>query len=290
MRIAVLGAGVMGRNIARVFLRGGHEVALFSRTEATRRDALAALDGEPGAPTTTGSVAEAVAGAGLVLESVPERTDVKLALLDEVEAAVGDEAMIGTNTSSLSLGRLAQGLRRPERFLGLHWFNPAHLIPLVEVVPAPATDAGVVERSAQMLAEVGKSPRVLQRAVPGFLANRLQYALIREALQLLEEGVADAETIDAVITECLGPRWAVIGPLRSSDLAGIDTAVAVAEQLYPDLSRAVEPQRVLRDLQAAGRLGVRTGAGFHEYPDAASAAAERDRGIEAVLAALRALG
>ena len=117
--------------------------------------------------------------------------------------------------------------------MGLHWFNPAHLIPLVEVVPAPATDAGVVERSAQLLAQVGKSPRVLQRAVPGFLANRLQYALIREALQLLEEGVADAETIDAAITECLGPRWAVIGPLRSSDLAGIDTAVAVAEQLIP---------------------------------------------------------
>ena len=108
MRIAVLGAGVMGRNIVRVFLRAGHEVALFSRTEATHQDALAALEGEPGAPTTTGSVAEAVAGAGLVLESVPERIDLKLVLLDELEAAVGDDAIIATNTSS----RRSPGSRR----------------------------------------------------------------------------------------------------------------------------------------------------------------------------------
>jgi len=290
MTIAVLGAGVMGRNIARVFLRAGHDVALFSRTEATREDARATLDGEVGGVlTTTGSVQDAVADARLVLESVPERADLKQALLGEAEAAVGADAIVATNTSSLPLDRLAEVLHRPERFLGLHWFNPAHLIPLVEVVPAPATDAGVVERSAALLAEAGKSPRVLRRAVPGFLANRLQYALIREALQLLEDGVADAETIDAVITECLGPRWAVVGPLRSSDLAGIDTVVAVAEHLYADLSRVTEPQRVLSDLQDAGRLGARAGRGFHNYPDPAAAAAERDRGLEAVLATLEAL-
>ena len=287
MRIAVLGAGVMGRNIARVFLRAGHDVALFSRTEATREDARAALAGEvSGVLTITGSVQEAVAYAGLVLESVPERADLKLVLLGEAEAAVSAHAIVATNTSSLPLDRLAEALVRPERFLGLHWFNPAHLIPLVEVVPAPATDPGVIERSADLLAEAGKSPRVLRRAVPGFLANRLQYALIREALQLLEDGVADAETLDAVITECLGPRWAVVGPLRSSDLAGIDTVVAVAEQLYAELSCVTEPQRVLRDLQDAGRKGVRAGRGFHDYADPAAAVAERDRGIEAVLAAL----
>jgi 3-hydroxybutyryl-CoA dehydrogenase len=153
-------------------------------------------------------------------------------------------------------------------------------------VPAASTEGDAVERSVEVLLEAGKRPRVLNRSVRGFLANRLQYALIREALQLLEDGVADAETIDAVITDCLGPRWAVIGPLRSSDLAGIDTAVAVAEQLYPDLSSATAPQAVLRELQARGRLGVRTGGGFHDYPDPAAAAAERDRGLETVLGRL----
>jgi 3-hydroxybutyryl-CoA dehydrogenase len=290
MTIAILGAGVMGRNIARVFLRAGHDVALFSRTEATREDARATLDRDVGgALTITGSVQEAVADAGLVLESVPEREDLKRRLLGEAEAAAGANAILATNTSSLPLDRLAAALRRPERFLALHWFNPADLIPLVEVVPAPATDPDVVQRSADLLAEAGKSPRVLRRAVPGFLANRLQYALIREALQLLEDGVADAETIDAVITDCLGPRWAVVGPLRSSDLAGIDTVVAVAEQLYAELSCVTEPQRVLRDLQDDGRLGARAGRGFHDYPNPMAAAAERNRGLEAVLAALEAL-
>ena len=123
---------------------------------------------------------------------------------------------------------------------------------------------GVVERSAELLVEGGKSRACYGGPRLAFIANRLQYALIREALQLLEDGVADAETIDAVITECLGPRWAVVGPLRSSDLAGIDTVVAVAEQLYAGLSRVTEPQRVLRDLQDAGRLGARAGRGFHD--------------------------
>jgi 3-hydroxybutyryl-CoA dehydrogenase len=290
MRIAVLGAGVMGRNIARVFLGAGHDVALFSRTAATLEDARSTLDGEQsGVLTTTDSVAQAVAGAGLVLESVPERVDLKVALLAEAQAAAPDDAILSTNTSSLRLDQLAEGLHRPERFLGLHWFNPAHLVPLVEVVPAPSTEPGVVERAAELLADAGKRPRVLRRSVPGFLANRLQYALIREALQLLQDGVADAETIDAVVTDCLGPRWAVIGPLRSSDLAGIDTVVAVAEHLFADLSSATVPQPVLRALQEQGRLGARSGGGFHDFSDPAAAAAERDRGLEAVLAALEAL-
>ena len=290
MMIAVLGAGVMGRNIARVFLRAGHDVMLFSRTAATLEDARAALEGEAGgALSSTGSVAEAVAGAGVILESVPERLELKLSLLEAIEGGAADEAIIATNTSSLPLDQLAEGLRRPERFLGLHWFNPAHLVPLVEVVPAATTDPAVVERSAELLEEAGKRPRVLRRAVPGFLANRLQYALIREALQLLQDGVADAETIDAVITDCLGPRWAVIGPLRSSDLAGIDTVVSVAEQLYASLASTTEPQPILRALQARGRLGARSGGGFHDYPDPGAAAATRDRSLAAVVAALEGL-
>jgi 3-hydroxybutyryl-CoA dehydrogenase len=267
--------------------RAGAHVTLHSRSEATLADARAALadEGEE-APRTTADLAEAVAAADLVLESIPEDAARKRELLTRVEAAAPPGAVLGTNTSSLPLDGLASALARPERFLGLHWFNPAHLVPLVEVVPATATDAAVVDWSAGILREAGKRPRVLRRAVAGFIANRLQYALIREALQLLEDGVADAETIDACLTDCLGPRWAVIGPLRSTDLAGVETAVAVAEQLYPELAAGTAPPRVLLELREQGRLGVRSGQGFHRYPDPAAAGAARDRGLRAVLDAL----
>jgi 3-hydroxybutyryl-CoA dehydrogenase len=135
------------------------------------------------------------------------------------------------------------------------------------------------------LTAVGKRP-ALAPAIDGFLANRLQYALIREAMDLVAAGVATPEQIDAVVTDCLGPRWAVIGPMRSTDLAGVPTAVAVASQLYPQLSTATEPQRPLTELVRLGRLGAAAGAGFYEYPSAADAAAERDRRLTAVLEAV----
>jgi 3-hydroxybutyryl-CoA dehydrogenase len=287
MRLAVLGAGVMGRNIAKVLLRGGHQVALYSRTERTLLDAGGALEREAAAQIAyTTSIGEAAAGAELILESVPESLPLKVLVLREAEAASPAQAVIASNTSSLPLDRLAEGLARPERFLGLHWFNPAHLIPLVEVVPTDRTDGSVVERAQALMSALGKRPLVLARAIEGFLANRLQYALIREALQLVHDGIATPEQIDTVLTECLGPRWAVLGPMRSTDLAGVPTAVAVARQLFPVLSNAQEPQPVLTDLLEDGRRGVSAGAGFYTYPDADGVAQTRDRLLASVFGAL----
>jgi 3-hydroxybutyryl-CoA dehydrogenase len=287
MRAAVLGAGVMGRSIAKVLLRGGHQVALYSRTERTLLDAGGALEREAAAQITyTTSIAEAAAGSKLVIESVPESVALKLAVLREAETAAPAQAVLASNTSSLPLDQLAEGLARPERFLGLHWFNPAHVIPLVEVVPNQETDAAVVEWASKLMAELGKRPLVLSRAIEGFLANRLQYALIREALQLVHDGVATPEQIDAVMTDCLGLRWAVLGPMHSTDLAGVPTAVAVARELFPTLSNAPEPQPPLTELLESGRLGVSTHAGFFDYPDADGAAQTRDRLLSSVLAAL----
>lgn len=285
----MLGAGVMGRNIARVLAGGGAEVVLFSRSAATlgsARDTLRDLDGAGARLTYVNDLAEAVGGADLVLESVPEALSLKVALLRDVERSIADDAVIATNTSSLPLDRLADELRRPERFLGWHWFNPAHLIPLVEVIPAPATDPAVLRWSVETLSAMGKRPLALPVAIDGFLANRLQYAVIREALALVEAGAATPEQIDAVITDCLGPRWAVIGPMRSSDLAGIATAAAVAAELFPKLSTADSPPPVLTGLLEQGRTGAAAGAGFYDYPDGAGAARERDRLLGVVLAAL----
>lgn len=287
MRAAVLGAGVMGRNIAKVLLRGGHQVALYSRTERTLLDAGGALEREAAARIAyTTSIGEAAADAGLILESVPESLPLKVLVLREAESAAPAQAVIASNTSSLPLDRMAEALARPERFLGLHWFNPAHLIPLVEVVPTEQTDFAVVERADALMSELGKRPLVLSRAIEGFLANRLQYALIREAFQLVHDGVATPEQIDTVLTDCLGPRWAVLGPMRSTDLAGVPTAVAVARQLFPLLSTAQEPQPLLSDLIEDGRLGVSAGAGFYTYRDADGVAQTRDRLLSSVLGAL----
>jgi 3-hydroxybutyryl-CoA dehydrogenase len=287
MRAAVLGAGVMGRNIAKVLVRGGHEVALYSRTERTLLDAGGALEREAHAQITyTTSIGEAASDCQLVIESVPESLSLKVLVLREAESAALAQTTIATNTSSLPLGRLAGALGSPERFLGLHWFNPAHLIPLVEVVPTERTDPEVVSRVVALLEELGKRPLALSRPIEGFLANRLQYALIREALQLVHDGVATPEQIDAVMTDCLGPRWAVLGPMRSTDLAGVPTAVAVAGELFPVLSNAHEPQAPLTELLEAGRLGASTGAGFFTYADADAVAHARDRLLSSVLAAV----
>jgi 3-hydroxybutyryl-CoA dehydrogenase len=284
MRAAVLGAGVMGRKIAEVLLHGGADVALFSRTEATLRDAKRGLGGDAveGASFST-SLEQAAGGANLVIESVPESPALKAQLLAAAERVAAQDSVLATNTSSLPLARLAEALARPERFLGWHWFNPADLVPLVEVVATDTTDPAVVEWSVARLTELGKRPLTLRCPPPGFLANRLQYALIREALQLVQDGHATPEQIDAVITECLGPRWAAIGPMRSSDLAGIPTAVAVATELYPQLSAAQLPQPLLRRLEREGRLGARAGAGFYDYEPADDPAADRDRRLRAVL-------
>ena len=287
MRAAVLGAGVMGRNIAKVLLRGGHEVALYSRTEQTLLDAGQSLEREAGTQIAyTTSISEASAGAGLIIESVPESLVLKVLVLREVESAAPARAVIASNTSSLPLPRLAEALVEPERFLGLHWFNPAHLIPLVEVVPIERTDPSVVEWSMALLADLGKRPLALSRPVAGFLANRLQYALIREALQLVDDGVATPEQIDSVMTDCLGLRWAVLGPMQSTDLAGVPTAVAVARELFPGLSNADAPQPVLSELLESGRLGVSTGEGFFAYPDPEAVAQTRDRLLSSVLGIL----
>lgn len=285
----MLGAGVMGRNIARVLACGGADVVLFSRSAETLRSAQRDLEaGAHGRVQYLTSLVDAVAGADVILESVPESLPLKLALLGDVERAVSEQAVIATNTSSLPLERLAGALERPERFLGWHWFNPAHLIPLVEVIPAPGTDPGVVAWSVATLEAMGKRPLALPAPIDGFLANRLQYALIREALALVQDGAATPAQIDAVITDCLGPRWAVIGPMRSSDLAGIRTVAAVAAELFPKLSNADRPPPALTALLEQGRLGVAGGAGFHEYPDRESVARERDRLLSAVLGALAA--
>ena len=277
-RVGVIGGGRMGAGIAQAFLAAGARVQVVEAggdaAEAARgrvADGLAEaarrgkLTGSPDDVLTRlallDTAAELDPGTGLVVEAVPERADLKIAVLTAAEAAVGPDAVLATNTSSLSVGELAAALQRPARFLGLHFFNPVPASKLVEVVVAPQTDPDVVTAARGWVRALGKTDVVVKDS-PGFASSRLGVLLGLEAIRMLEEGVADAEAIDAAME--LGYRHPM-GPLRSTDLVGLDVRLAIAEHLASTLGERFTPPQLLRDKVAAGELGRKTGRGFHDY-------------------------
>jgi 3-hydroxybutyryl-CoA dehydrogenase len=277
-RVGVVGGGRMGAGIAQVFLAAGAHVAVVEAggeaaeaargrvadglEEAARRGKL---DGDVettlGRLTLRDSAAELDPGTGLVVEAVPERADLKAEVLSAVESAVGPDAVLATNTSSLSVTELAAALDRPDRFLGLHFFNPVPASKLVEVVVAQETDRELVGTASGWVRALGKTDVVVKDS-PGFASSRLGVLLGLEAIRMLEEGVADAEAIDTAME--LGYRHPM-GPLRSTDLVGLDVRLAIAEYLHRTLGERFAPPQLLRDKVAAGELGRKTGRGFHTY-------------------------
>jgi len=254
--VAVLGAGVMGAGIARVFARAGHEVRVFDVDPAAAARAAASAGA-----SAHDSVEAAVDGATIVLEAAPERLELKQALLAQVEAANAD-AIIASNTSSIAPDALAAGMRDPSRLVIAHFFNPADTVPLVEVVPGPATPAATVERMTALLTAAGKTAVPLAQQVEGFIANRLQAALYREAMHLVELGIATPEQVDLAVTAGLGPRWALAGPFEVMDLGGLDVWTSVTDGILPTLGDASAAPAMLRDRAARGDLGAKTGEGF----------------------------
>jgi 3-hydroxybutyryl-CoA dehydrogenase len=298
----------MGAGIALSFALAGSSVRLCARREAARERALrqiaAGLDAliahggleweAAGAARAridlVAEAGQAVAGVALVVESVVEDLAVKRELLARVEQEAPADAVLTTNTSSLSLAALSESLRDPTRFAALHWFNPPELVELVEIVAGPATAPATLERLVAWARAAGKTPVRLEREVPGFVANRLQYALIREAYALVDAGICDADAVDAAVTAGLGARWAAVGPFESMDLAGLDVHLAVARRLFPLLTTAAAPPPGLGALVDAGDLGVEAGRGLRgSYsPDAAAAIARRRATTLLALARLRA--
>jgi 3-hydroxybutyryl-CoA dehydrogenase len=274
--VAVVGAGTMGAGIARVFAEAGASVRLCARRESSLESARGRLGETAAQVRLTTSADDALDGAELVIETIVEEAEPKRALLARAEELTPPEAILTTNTSSLPLRELAKGLRRPERFAGLHWLNPPELVELVEVVGGERTASETLETLAGWMEELGKAPVVVRRDVPGFVVNRLQYALLREAYALVDAGVCTFADVDRAVTHGLGARWAAIGPFETMELAGLDVHAAVAANLWPELSNDSEPSPSLAE--ALERGSIRT-------IDADSAVARRDR----VLSALRAL-
>ena len=284
-RVAVVGAGTMGVGISQVFAASGIATALVDATQelsdAGLHRSLELLhrleaDGnvERGAGETgerhlraAASLEDAVRDADLVVEAVVERPDVKLDVYTAVEAAAGDDAVVATNTSSIPIAQLAARLRRPERFLGVHWFVPPLLVPCVEVIPTTATGADVVARMVDALRRLGKSPVVVGDG-PGFVANRIQFAMFREAARIVEDGLAAPEQVDEVVRSSFGFRLPFFGPFTIADMAGLDVYADIFDTLESGLGEGFVAPRILQERVDRGDLGVKTGRGFLELSDA----------------------
>jgi len=276
--VAVIGAGLMGHGIAQVFAQAGHRVVITDPDPAVLDVALARVarnikaEGRDPSPVVARMALEpsldaALAHADLVIEAAPEKLELKQRLFAQVAAAAPRHAILASNTSVIPITRIGEALdvEARARLVGTHWWNPPHLVPLVEVVRTEFTRDDVFEAIFDWLAAVGKQPVKVHRDVTGFIGNRLQHALWREALGLVEDGVCDAEAIDLVVKNSFGMRMPVLGPMENADLVGLELTRDVHRVLFPDLKTNTAPSPLLDRLIAAGHAGMKSGRGLLEW-------------------------
>jgi len=274
-RIAVIGAGLMGHGIAQVFALAGHDVAIydsFEQTLETAKDRILAnlkdLGDDQNAVnrvTPQSDLAAALRDADYVVEAVLEDLPLKQQLFAEIERHVRPDTILASNTSVIPITSIMQGLAKRDRAVGTHWWNPPFLVPLVEVIETPWTSAATVAVTMKLHADIGKKPAHVKKDVPGFIGNRLQHALWREAVSLVENDICDAETVDAVIKASFGRRLAVLGPLENADLVGTDLTLAIHKIVLPHIEDSTAPSPYLEKLVADGKLGMKSGQGFQTW-------------------------
>lgn len=290
--IGVIGAGTMGAGVAEIFAKFGYTVILYNRSQEGMQRAIeriqstVAIKPVPIEATTDAASAQiytthdlsALADVDLISESIAENLEVKQGLFRKLDEICDTETLFTTNTSGLSISEIATAVSHPERFAGVHFFNPPEIVPAVEVIKGEATSDATCEVLIDLLNQMQKQPILVQKDVPGFVASRLQFAVVREALHLIEEGIASPADVDAIMKHGLGLRWALLGPLEIADLGGLDIFNTVGSYVAKSLSNASDSPKVLQDLVAAGKLGAKTGSGFYEYPPGKATAltAERD--------------
>ncbi|CAB3648183.1 3-hydroxybutyryl-CoA dehydrogenase [Achromobacter mucicolens] len=274
--LAVIGAGAMGSGIAALFASKGLNVVLIDPVDGALDRALKTIERQLNvyAPGEVQQVIqrirmeqglEAAAASDLVIEAVPENLDLKRGIFAKLDALCPPHTLFATNTSGLSINAIASAVQRRDRFVGAHFFTPADVIPLVEVVRNDDTSEDTVAKVMATLRFGGKRPVLVRQDIPGFIANRIQHALAREAISLLEKGVASAEDIDEVVKWSLGIRLALSGPLEQRDMNGIDVHYAIASYLYKDLENRTEPSDLLKSKVDSGHLGAKSGQGFYTW-------------------------
>ena len=294
-RVAVMGTGTMGPGMGAVLARAGMQVSLYDTSPEALERAKAgydlawgvldrletpAVDG--GSATYVGSVADALADAEFVIEAVPEKLELKQQVYREYEQHVGPDVILASNTSGIHATKIAEGLAHPERVVVMHWSNPPHLIPMIEVVPGEKTSQAAVDGTIAVIEDIGYYPCLLKKEVPGFVENRVLYAIMRECLALVDEGVIDREELDLNVKWGIGYKLAVIPPMQLLDMAGMDIYTSVASYLNPDLSNTAEVSPTIRDLVERGRLGLKTKGGLFDYTDEEVGQLRAQRGAKLV--------
>lgn len=281
--ICNLGTGTMGFGTALVFAAAGFNVRMFGRSHESVDRGLRNIGAglrallqhdflsEDDIPEITGrirgvtSLEEASEEADFVIESVPEDLELKRNLFASMDRLCPTRTIFATNTSGLSPTAIAEKIDRKEKFLVTHFWNPPHLIPLVEIVPCEQTSTETLAAAEKLMLQAGKKPVVLKREAPGFIGNRLQLALLREAFHIVESGIAEPEEVDATVRYSLGRRLGVTGPLESADLGGLDVFLSISDYLNKDLCAAPGVSPLLRDTVARGAMGAKTGTGLYEW-------------------------
>ncbi|WP_141994556.1 3-hydroxyacyl-CoA dehydrogenase family protein [Bacillus sp. B4EP4a] len=296
-KIAIIGSGVMGSGIAQSFAVSGYfvtindikeELLYHAQNRISENLSLLIEEGTLTDQEKQGALANitysvdlegAVRDADFIIEAIPEVLELKLNLYQQMEEIIKPDAIVASNTSTFPISQLMEKASFADRMVITHFFNPGHLVPLVEIVKHDETKPEIVKTTMDLMRKIGKSPILLKKEIAGFIANRLQTALMREAFYLLKEGVADAEDIDTAITAGPGFRWAFTGPIEIADFGGLDTWQRVFDNVSPVLDQSKEAPDLIRDLVAKGKLGTKSGEGIFTYEGSAVSQKinERDR-------------
>jgi 3-hydroxyacyl-CoA dehydrogenase len=298
-RAAIIGTGTMGPGMGAVLERAGVDVALYDINEEQldkarpgvelARSVLDRLGGDGDAADGNvrfeSDLTAALDGADLVVEAVPEKLELKQQVFADVEQHVSDDAILASNTSGIPITKIAEALEHPERVIGTHWSNPPHLIPMIEIIPGERTSEDVLARTQELVRQIGYFPCTLKKEVPGFVENRVLYAIMRECLALVDEGVVDAEELDLNVKWGIGYKLAVVPPMALLDMAGLDIYNAVASYLNKDLSDEKGVSSSITERVDQGKLGIKTGGGLFEYDADRAAQLQKERA--AALVAVR---
>lgn len=289
-QIAVIGAGLMGHGIAQVFAVGGHRVVVqdsvpealatvherikanLTRMAEYELVSAAAIPDILSRVTCTTDLIEACRGADIVVEAIVENLPVKQELFARLDALCPERTILCSNTSVISITQIASTSQRRERILGTHFWNPPYLVPLVEVIRTEETAEACMDKIMTLMRDCGKEPVRVNKDVPGFIANRMQHALWREAFAIIDEGICDAATVDVAVRNSFGIRLPVLGPVANADLVGLDLTLAIHDYILPHINASPEPSETLRRHVAAKELGFKTGTGFQDWtPDSIAA-------------------
>ena len=302
MKVAVIGLGTMGPGIAATLARSGMQVRLMDKSKTARRNSLSQIKsawnvleqlnspakGNLDAVTVHESIGETVDNVELVIENVSEDLPTKQAVFSELDRITADDCILASGTSGIPISNLQHGLQNPSRVIGMHWSNPPHIIPVIEVIAGINTAEDVVKRCTGIIRSIGLLPVLVKKDVPGFVENRILYAIMREAIDLVENGVVDASALDDCVSWGIGYKLSVVGPMALLDMAGLDIYQAVASYLNKDLCNRNDVSPSISKRTESGRLGMKSGAGIYSYtPDQIEAL--RSERIEKLVAVRHAL-